>query len=41
MILESSLTKEVSMKPFGLTGNIGCGKSTVARFLAKIGRAHV
>lgn len=23
------------MKPFGLTGNIGCGKSTVAKFLAE------
>lgn len=30
-----NLDKETLMRPFGLTGNIGCGKSTVASLLAQ------
>ncbi len=36
MTPEQNLEKKGQlMKPFGLTGNIGCGKSTVATLLSK------
>jgi dephospho-CoA kinase len=31
----------MNMKIIGLTGNIGCGKSTVARFLQELGAEHI